>query len=117
MKMNLISLVFRVTQEPVEGKIVIKSPTSISHQGVRLSVNGSVNLQVSDSKLSFVSIRGDFNSTEISSSSDLFSGSWRISWSHRVLLRCHQTHSHRVRIVSLFCVFWIFRIPCQLTLL
>ncbi|XP_010549062.1 PREDICTED: Down syndrome critical region protein 3 homolog isoform X2 [Tarenaya hassleriana] len=32
--------------EPVEGKIVIKSPSSISHQAVRLSVNGSVNLQV-----------------------------------------------------------------------
>jgi hypothetical protein len=33
-------------QEPVEGKIVIKSPSSISHYGIRLSVNGSVNLQV-----------------------------------------------------------------------
>ncbi|CAK7349576.1 unnamed protein product [Dovyalis caffra] len=32
--------------EPVEGKIVIKSPSSISHYGIRLSVNGSVNLQV-----------------------------------------------------------------------
>ncbi|KAI5562121.1 hypothetical protein POPTR_015G037600v4 [Populus trichocarpa] len=31
--------------EPVEGKIVIKSPSSISHYGIRLSVNGSVNLQ------------------------------------------------------------------------
>lgn len=45
---------FENLQELVEGKIVIKSPTSISHQGIRLSVNGSVNLQVSDSRLSLV---------------------------------------------------------------
>ncbi|KAF9667525.1 hypothetical protein SADUNF_Sadunf15G0032200 [Salix dunnii] len=32
--------------EPVEGKIVINSPSSISHHGIRLSVTGSVNLQV-----------------------------------------------------------------------
>ncbi|KAG5391523.1 hypothetical protein IGI04_021486 [Brassica rapa subsp. trilocularis] len=37
---------FSFLQEPVEGKIVIKSPNSISHQSIRLSVNGSVNLQV-----------------------------------------------------------------------
>lgn len=37
----------RVTwQEPIEGKIVVKSDSSISHYGVRLSVNGSVNMQV-----------------------------------------------------------------------
>ncbi|KAJ6340263.1 hypothetical protein OIU77_008091 [Salix suchowensis] len=33
-------------QEPVEGKIVINSPSSISHHGIRLSVTGSVSLQV-----------------------------------------------------------------------
>ncbi|KAJ6677128.1 VACUOLAR PROTEIN SORTING 26 RELATED [Salix viminalis] len=32
--------------EPVEGKIVINSLSSISHHGIRLSVNGSVSLQV-----------------------------------------------------------------------
>ncbi|XP_011035602.1 PREDICTED: Down syndrome critical region protein 3 homolog isoform X2 [Populus euphratica] len=32
--------------EPVEGKIVIESSSSISHYGISLSVNGSVNLQV-----------------------------------------------------------------------
>ncbi|KAJ6340309.1 hypothetical protein OIU77_008129 [Salix suchowensis] len=32
--------------EPVEGKIVINSPSSISHHGIRLSVTGSVSLQV-----------------------------------------------------------------------
>jgi hypothetical protein len=46
LKTNLKSLVFEFNQEPVEGKIVIKSATSISHQAIRLSVNGSVNLQV-----------------------------------------------------------------------
>lgn len=33
-------------QEPLEGKIIVKSSSSISHYGVRLTVNGSVNLQV-----------------------------------------------------------------------
>ncbi|XP_021909324.1 Down syndrome critical region protein 3 homolog isoform X2 [Carica papaya] len=32
--------------EPLDGKIVVKSPFSISHYGVRITVNGSVNLQV-----------------------------------------------------------------------
>ncbi|XP_027771761.1 Down syndrome critical region protein 3 isoform X3 [Solanum pennellii] len=32
--------------EPVEGKIVTKLSSSISHQGIRLKVNASVNLQV-----------------------------------------------------------------------
>ncbi|KAA8541359.1 hypothetical protein F0562_025322 [Nyssa sinensis] len=32
--------------EPLEGKIVTKLPSSISHHGIRLTVNGSVNLQV-----------------------------------------------------------------------
>ncbi|XAR63545.1 hypothetical protein NMG60_11023510 [Bertholletia excelsa] len=32
--------------EPLEGKIITKLPSSISHSGVRLTVNGSVNLQV-----------------------------------------------------------------------
>nr|POF16624.1 down syndrome critical region protein 3 like [Quercus suber] len=34
--------------EPLEGKIIVKSSSSISHYGVRLTVNGSVNLQRSD---------------------------------------------------------------------
>uniref|UniRef100_A0A7N2RC06 Uncharacterized protein n=1 Tax=Quercus lobata TaxID=97700 RepID=A0A7N2RC06_QUELO len=32
--------------EPLEGKIIVKSSSSISHYGVRLTVNGSVNLQI-----------------------------------------------------------------------
>ncbi|KAB1212266.1 hypothetical protein CJ030_MR5G025034 [Morella rubra] len=32
--------------EALEGKIIVKSPSSISHYGIRLSVSGSVNLQV-----------------------------------------------------------------------
>ncbi|XP_030531107.1 vacuolar protein sorting-associated protein 26C-like [Rhodamnia argentea] len=32
--------------EPLDGKIVVKSASSISHRGVRLAVNGSVNMQV-----------------------------------------------------------------------
>lgn len=33
-------------QELVEGKIIVKSSSSISHYGIRIAVNGSVNLQV-----------------------------------------------------------------------
>lgn len=33
-------------QEAVKGKIIVNSPSSISHYGIRLTVNGSVNLQV-----------------------------------------------------------------------
>ncbi|EXB80298.1 Down syndrome critical region protein 3-like protein [Morus notabilis] len=33
-------------QEPLEGKIIVKSPSLISHYGIRLTLNGSVNLQV-----------------------------------------------------------------------
>ncbi|XP_022737585.1 Down syndrome critical region protein 3 homolog isoform X2 [Durio zibethinus] len=32
--------------EPLEGKIVVKSASSISHSGIRMAFNGSVNLQV-----------------------------------------------------------------------
>ncbi|TYI18138.1 hypothetical protein ES332_A07G070300v1 [Gossypium tomentosum] len=32
--------------EPLEGKIVVKSASSISHYGIRMALNGSVNLQV-----------------------------------------------------------------------
>ncbi|KAK4779386.1 hypothetical protein SAY86_006914 [Trapa natans] len=32
--------------EPLEGKVILKSNSSFSHYGVRLSVNGSVNMQV-----------------------------------------------------------------------
>ncbi|CAD5314959.1 unnamed protein product [Arabidopsis thaliana] len=44
-KLSRSNRIYR-SSEPVEGKIVIKSATSISHQAIRLSVNGSVNLQV-----------------------------------------------------------------------
>nr|VDC65106.1 unnamed protein product [Brassica rapa] len=44
-KLSRSNRIYR-SSEPVEGKIVIKSPNSISHQAIRLSVNGSVNLQV-----------------------------------------------------------------------
>jgi len=35
-----------ILQEALEGKIVIKTQSSISHYGIRLTVKGSVNLQV-----------------------------------------------------------------------
>lgn len=35
-----------IFQELVEGKIIVKSSSSISHYGIRIAVNGSVNLQV-----------------------------------------------------------------------
>ncbi|XP_010500388.1 PREDICTED: Down syndrome critical region protein 3 homolog [Camelina sativa] len=44
-KLSRSNRIYR-SSEPVEGRIVIKSATSISHQAIRLSVNGSVNLQV-----------------------------------------------------------------------
>ncbi|KAF2605796.1 hypothetical protein F2Q68_00043339 [Brassica cretica] len=44
-KLSRSNRIYR-SSETVEGKIVIKSPNSISHQAIRLSVNGSVNLQV-----------------------------------------------------------------------
>ncbi|XP_010461674.1 PREDICTED: Down syndrome critical region protein 3 homolog [Camelina sativa] len=44
-KLSRSSRIYR-SYEPVEGRIVIKSANSISHQTIRLSVNGSVNLQV-----------------------------------------------------------------------
>ncbi|THG18681.1 hypothetical protein TEA_022490 [Camellia sinensis var. sinensis] len=37
---------FLPLQEPLEGKIITKLPSSISHNGIRLTVNGSVTLQV-----------------------------------------------------------------------
>ena len=33
-------------QEALEGKIIVKTQSSISHYGIRLTVKGSVNLQV-----------------------------------------------------------------------
>ncbi|KAJ7975245.1 Down syndrome critical region protein 3 like [Quillaja saponaria] len=45
LKLSRNSRVYRPS-EPLEGKIIIKSQSSISHHGVRITVNGSVNLQV-----------------------------------------------------------------------
>lgn len=45
MKMEKLGVWFGY-QELLEGKIVVKSSSSISHYGIRLTVNGSVNLQV-----------------------------------------------------------------------
>ncbi|KAM1238771.1 hypothetical protein TB2_039417 [Malus domestica] len=44
-KLSRINRVYRPT-ELIEGKIVVKSSSSISHYGIRLAVNGSVNMQV-----------------------------------------------------------------------
>ncbi|KAI6683516.1 hypothetical protein NL676_029429 [Syzygium grande] len=44
-KLSRPSRIYRPS-EPLEGKIVVKSASSISHRGVRLAVNGSVNMQV-----------------------------------------------------------------------
>ncbi|XP_012086277.1 vacuolar protein sorting-associated protein 26C isoform X2 [Jatropha curcas] len=45
LKLSRSNRIYRPS-EPLEGKIVIKSPSTISHYGIRLTVNGSVNLQV-----------------------------------------------------------------------
>ncbi|XP_048330527.2 uncharacterized protein LOC107418538 isoform X2 [Ziziphus jujuba] len=45
LKLSRTSRVYRPS-EAVEGKIIVKSNSSISHYGIRLNVNGSVNLQV-----------------------------------------------------------------------
>ncbi|KAM1378057.1 hypothetical protein ACFX2F_039570 [Malus domestica] len=45
LKLSRINRVYRPT-ELIEGKIVVKSSSSISHYGIRLAVNGSVNMQV-----------------------------------------------------------------------
>uniref|UniRef100_A0A2P2JXS3 Vacuolar protein sorting-associated protein 26C n=2 Tax=Rhizophora mucronata TaxID=61149 RepID=A0A2P2JXS3_RHIMU len=45
LKLSRSNRIYRPS-EPVEGKIVIKSPSSFSHYGIRLTANGSVNLQV-----------------------------------------------------------------------
>ncbi|KAL6281698.1 hypothetical protein ACE6H2_018579 [Prunus campanulata] len=45
LKLSRINRVYRPS-EVVEGKIIVRSSSSISHYGIRLSVNGSVNLQV-----------------------------------------------------------------------
>ncbi|XP_062118037.1 uncharacterized protein LOC133831676 isoform X2 [Humulus lupulus] len=45
LKLSRGSRVYRPS-EALEGKIIVKSPSSISHYGIRLTVNGSVNLQV-----------------------------------------------------------------------
>ncbi|GKV05183.1 hypothetical protein SLEP1_g17220 [Rubroshorea leprosula] len=45
LKLSRFNRVYRPS-EPLEGKILVKSASSISHYGIRLTVNGSVNLQV-----------------------------------------------------------------------
>lgn len=45
LKLSRSNRVYRPS-EPLDGKIIVNSPSSISHYGVRLTVNGSVNLQV-----------------------------------------------------------------------
>ncbi|KAI4326282.1 hypothetical protein MLD38_031611 [Melastoma candidum] len=44
-KLSRSSRVFRPS-DIIEGKIVVRSASSVSHYGVRLSINGSVNMQV-----------------------------------------------------------------------
>ncbi|XP_075660697.1 uncharacterized protein LOC142630572 isoform X1 [Castanea sativa] len=45
LKLSRASRIYHAS-EPLEGKIIVKSSSSISHYGVRLTVNGSVNLQI-----------------------------------------------------------------------
>lgn len=45
LKLSRANRIYR-TREPVEGKIITKFSSPISHSGIRLTVNGSVNLQV-----------------------------------------------------------------------
>ncbi|KAK4567494.1 hypothetical protein RGQ29_003324 [Quercus rubra] len=45
LKLSRASRIYQPS-EPLEGKIIVKSSSSISHYGVRLTVNGSVNLQI-----------------------------------------------------------------------
>ncbi|CAL5374174.1 unnamed protein product [Camellia sinensis] len=45
LKLSRSNRIFR-PNEPLEGKIIPKLPSSISHNGIRLTVNGSVTLQV-----------------------------------------------------------------------
>ncbi|KAM5570398.1 hypothetical protein ABKV19_011178 [Rosa sericea] len=45
LKLSRINRVYRPS-ELVEGKIIVKSSSSISHYGIRIAVDGSVNLQV-----------------------------------------------------------------------
>ncbi|KAL5544936.1 hypothetical protein UlMin_008720 [Ulmus minor] len=45
LKLSRNNRVYRPS-EPLQGKIIVKSPSSISHYGIRINVNGSVNLQV-----------------------------------------------------------------------
>ncbi|KAK6925304.1 Vacuolar protein sorting protein 26 related [Dillenia turbinata] len=45
LKLSRSNRVYRAT-EPIEGKIIITSHSSISHYGIRLTIYGSVNLQV-----------------------------------------------------------------------
>ncbi|KAK1427201.1 hypothetical protein QVD17_15884 [Tagetes erecta] len=40
--------------DPLAGKIIIKSPSSISHHGIYITVNGSVNLQVRGGSAGFI---------------------------------------------------------------
>ncbi|PKI44185.1 hypothetical protein CRG98_035422, partial [Punica granatum] len=44
-KLSRASRVYRPS-EPLEGKIIVKSTSSVSHYGIRLTVNGSVSMKV-----------------------------------------------------------------------
>ncbi|XP_058091359.1 uncharacterized protein LOC131237553 [Magnolia sinica] len=45
LKLSRATRVYRAS-EPIEGKIIATLPSSISHQGVRITANGTVNLQI-----------------------------------------------------------------------
>ncbi|OAY46511.1 hypothetical protein MANES_06G005400v8 [Manihot esculenta] len=45
LKLSRSNRIYR-SSEPLQGKIVIKSPSSLSHYGIRLTINGSVNMQI-----------------------------------------------------------------------
>ncbi|KAL9683327.1 hypothetical protein QQ045_015147 [Rhodiola kirilowii] len=45
LKLSRLNRIYRPS-EPLEGKIIVKSTSTISHSGVRISINGSVTLQV-----------------------------------------------------------------------
>ena len=48
-------------QEPIQGKIVVTLSSSISHQGIRISLNGTANLQVSSLTIIRTSLIFNYN--------------------------------------------------------
>lgn len=80
--------------ETLEGNIITRLPSSISHQGIRLTVNGSVNLQVRGGSAGVIeSIYGVVKpipivkkSVEVSSSGKIGSGTTEIPFS--MVLKC-----------------------------